>query len=176
MTKKLQGLYKGNVGSLLGNVYLTPKGRKPSYKNKIIEVRPGKLHDDYSDLCKDKELTISFIETPDQRLLTITGLRKDEVRCKGQQTSIEEGFVYLVKSESYPGWIKAGMTIDYEERLGVYNLYTPTKNFQMFATKWVADRRICETILLEELSKIAEVTKGEWFKVDESAALAIFNS
>ena len=46
----------------------------------------------------------------------------------------------------------------------------------MISLKWVADRKMCEKILLEELSKIAEITNGEWFKIDESLALKVFNS
>jgi hypothetical protein len=174
MTKKLRGSYKGNVGSLLGNIYLNPSKKKTTkYKRKILEVRPSFLKDDYSDLL-DKKVTV--VVANDARLNLISEMRKKEDRTKGKQTLIEEGFVYLVKNSAFPGWIKAGMTIDYEDRLKTYNLYAPDRNFQMISMKWVADRRVCETILLEELGKIAEITNGEWFKVDESLALKVFNS
>ncbi len=175
MTRKLQGSYKGNVGSLVGNIYLNPARQSVKRRKKIVEIRPGILKDDYSDLLLKENKSIGIIEY-NVRLNVISEMRKNEDRIKGKQTAIVEGFVYLVKNDAFPGWIKAGMTIDYEDRLNTYNLYTPSENFQMLSIKWVADRRICETILLEELSKVAEITKGEWFKINESLALRIFNS
>lgn len=175
MTKKLQGLYKGNVGSLLGNIYLSPERKSlKCYKRKVLEVRPVPLKDDYSDLMNGNKISKTF--TIDDRLNLISSLRENEDRIKGKQTSIEQGFVYLVKNAAYPGWIKAGMTIDFEDRLSTYNLYTPINCFQMISVKWVADRKLCETILLEELGKVSNLVNGEWFKIDESLAIKIFNS
>lgn len=177
MTRKLQGQYKGNVGSIIGNIYLNPDRKSGKrYNKKIIEIRPGVLKDDYSDLLtKEIERFDTRIGT-DVRLNLISEMRKNEDRTKGKQTSIMEGFVYLVKNDVFPGWIKAGMTIDYEERLNTYNSYTPTNNFQMLSVKWVTDRKMFETILLEELGKNAKISRGEWFKIDETEALRIFNS
>lgn len=176
MTRKLQGPYKGNVGTLVGNIYLNPDRKNLKSHKKIIEIRSGILKDDYSDLLGKDIVEIRNTITLDRRLFLIDEKRKNEDRINGTQTSIKEGFVYLVKNVVYPGWIKAGMTIDYEDRLRTYNLYTPDNNFEMLGVRWVADRRMIETILLEELSKVAVKVKGEWFKIDESLALEIFNS
>lgn len=191
MTKKLQGQYKGNVGALASNIYLNPKNFRRKKKGKILEIRPGRLNDDYGDLyekvygkvengssqsgagnagndCVDENLT--------NRQKIIDEFRKNESRLIGEKTSIKEGFIYLVVSPSYPGWVKAGMTVDFEDRLSTYNQSSPLSDFVMKAVRWVPDRRVYEDCLLNELSKISNKVRGEWFLIDENLALRTFNS
>lgn len=89
----------------------------------------------------------------------------DEIRTKGEQTSAMEGFVYLVTNPCYPGWVKAGMTIDYELRLGTYNTSDPLSRFEYAELAWTPDRRGAERQLLESLQGIAIETRGEWFRM-----------
>ncbi len=99
----------------------------------------------------------------------------DEIRQKGEQTQVREGFVYLVVHPCFDGWIKAGMTIDFELRLATYNVADPLSRFRMVAISWVPDRRASEKSLLLALSEVATEFRGEWFLTSFEDAKSIFD-
>ena len=99
----------------------------------------------------------------------------DEMRVHGEQTAIPEGFIYLVTHILFDGWVKAGMTIDFEQRLAAYNTSDPLSRFAFSRIKWVSNRRQAECDLLAKLALIAAEYRGEWFLIDHSAAVEIFN-
>lgn len=99
----------------------------------------------------------------------------DEIRQIGEQTSAKEGFVYLVTNSCFPGWVKAGMTIDYELRLGTYNTSDPLSRFEYVKLAWTPDRRYAERLLLTELQRSAAETRGEWFRMQLQDAIFIFD-
>lgn len=98
----------------------------------------------------------------------------DEIRERGEQTAIAEGFVYLVTHPLFDGWVKAGMTIDFEQRLTTYNVADPLSRFTLVAVRWVSNRRVAETILLERLSEMAMQSRGEWFLMSLEEATDVF--
>lgn len=100
---------------------------------------------------------------------------KDEIRTQGEQTSVKEGFIYLVIHPSFAGWIKVGMTIDYEARLATYNVADPLSRFELAATKWVDNRRTAEKQLLERLRQTAEEMRGEWARIALADAIEVFD-
>ncbi|MFC7462700.1 GIY-YIG nuclease family protein [Hydrogenophaga defluvii] len=95
----------------------------------------------------------------------------DEIRTRGEQTVVKEGFVYLAVHPCFDGWVKAGMTIDYELRLASYNTSDPLSRFAFVSAKWVPDRRQAEKLLLEYLAGMAEEMRGEWARVSVVKAL-----
>ncbi len=99
----------------------------------------------------------------------------DEIRQRGEQTSAKEGFVYLVTNPCFQGWVKAGMTIDYELRLGVYNTSDPLCQFGYARLAWTPDRREAERLLLTSLQRTAVETRGEWFRMQLQEAISIFD-
>lgn len=105
-------------------------------------------------------------------------LRHDsEIKRHGEQAKFKEGFVYLLENLAYPGWIKVGMTIDYEKRLIVYNMPNdPHRAYTFIKIDWATDRRIRETELLEKFKDKAVLTKGEWFKISKDLALALVDT
>lgn len=122
------------------------------------------------------------VPTPAQLNLNqvLAGIRDkygDEIRKRGEQTTIPEGFVYLVTHPLFGGWVKAGMTIDFEVRLGVYNVSDPLSRFEYAAVKWVPNRRQAETKLLARLAAEAGTDEaGEWFELPVEAALQVFEA
>ena len=90
----------------------------------------------------------------------------DEIRTRGEQTSALEGFVYLVVHPCFEGWVKAGMTIDYELRMAAYNVSDPMSRFSLVAARWVVDRREAERRLLYVLSEHAHEMRGEWARLE----------
>lgn len=97
----------------------------------------------------------------------------DEIRIHGEQTSVREGFVYIVTHPCFGGWVKAGMTIDFELRMGTYNISDPLSRFKLTAVKWVIDRRLAENQLLKALSERAQEMRGEWARIESVVALSV---
>lgn len=60
--------------------------------------------------------------------------------------------MYLVTHPLFGGRVKAGMTMDFEVRLGVYNVSDPLSRFEYLAVKWVPNRRQAEIKLLARLA------------------------
>ncbi len=100
----------------------------------------------------------------------------DEIRAHGEQTAISEGFVYLVEHELFVGWVKAGMTIDFETRLCTYNVSDPFSRFRFITLQWVKNRRKAELHLLKLLAEGSAEQAGEWFRIGTSEAKDIFNA
>ena len=114
-----------------------------------------------------------FIESYD-KLCCIKKQYTDEIRIHGEQTLIQEGFVYLITNPSWNGWIKAGMTIDYQSRLNTCNINDPYGNYNYLSLKWVENRRQSEQLLLETLTTSSINRKGEWFQISKDEATKIF--
>lgn len=191
--KKLQPI--GNINSLYyetridnrekhqRGVLKRPKSLK-SKKVKIIErrlINPTGI--DFSDFLVKKEIERdqskkleSNEEILNRKLLEIRSDYEDELRKHGEQTSIMEGFVYMLSNPSFPGWVKAGMSFDYEKRLSVYNQNDPESRYSFISLRWTPNRRITESNLLKELETESIYRKGEWFKINEIDALRIFYS
>lgn len=119
------------------------------------------------------------VTEPAQLKVILAGIRGrygEEIRQKGEQTSVREGFVYLATNPCFPGWVKAGMTIDYELRLGTYNTSDPLSRFEYVKLAWTPDRRDAERLLLTALQRTAAETRGEWFRMLLQEAIIIFDS
>jgi hypothetical protein len=99
-----------------------------------------------------------------------------EIRQHGEQTAIQEGFVYLVQHPLFAGWVKAGMTVDFELRMATYNVADPLSRFVMSRVKWAENRRQAEIALMEALGCVAEQRNGEWFKMDFEKACIVFDN
>ena len=100
----------------------------------------------------------------------------EEIRLHGEQTAVREGFVYLVTHPCFSGWVKAGMTIDYEMRMRTYNICDPLSRFELFSAKWAKDRRLAEKDLLEKLNSLAHEMRGEWARIELEVALSTLES
>lgn len=109
-------------------------------------------------------------------LEAVRGLAGEELKIKGEQVSLSEGFIYILTHENYSGWVKAGMTIDYEMRLAVYNTSDPLCRFEFKALRPVPRRREAEQFLLSRLADKAEEQRGEWFKMPLKEALDVFGA
>jgi len=111
-----------------------------------------------------------------QQLIRIRNLCADSERVIGEQSALKEGFVYLVVNAVFEGWYKVGMTLDYEARLTTYNTSCPFDGYKFIALEHVSDRRQTENMLLVEFANHSSSSKGEWFKMEEGKAKALFTS
>ena len=84
--------------------------------------------------------------------------------------STKEGQVYIIVNESFPQWIKVGMAIDAEDRLSNYQTSSPYRDYALYESWDVSDRRAAEAAAHEILAECSDDRKNEWFKCDPAFA------
>ena len=84
--------------------------------------------------------------------------------------SSKEGQVYIIVNESFPEWIKVGMAIDAEDRLSNYQTSSPYRDYALYQSWDVSDRRAAESAAHEILAECSDDRKNEWFKCDPAFA------
>ena len=84
--------------------------------------------------------------------------------------SSKEGQVYIIVNESFPEWIKVGMAIDAEDRLSNYQTSSPYRDYALYYSWSVSDRRAAEQAAHEILTECSDARKNEWFKCDPAFA------
>lgn len=155
MTKLIRNkIYKSNFQRIREDLY-RKKNNSKLKKSKEHVINP--LIIDNSPNKKDFTLI--------EHLCRIRTLIEHEGKNGGEQTSIEEGFVYLITNPVWNGWVKVGMTTDYESRLSTYNIYDPTSSYSFVDIKWTIDRKYAEKHLKNVFSIHSSGVKGEWFKI-----------
>ena len=82
--------------------------------------------------------------------------------------------MYLLVNEAFPGWVKLGMTIDYELRLQQYQTGDPNRNYKFSTIRYAPNRREAEQYLLAKFS-INNRVINEWIKIDIDAAVKLFH-
>jgi hypothetical protein len=75
----------------------------------------------------------------------------------------KEGQVYIITNPNFPEWIKVGMAIDSEDRLNGYQTSSPFRDYELFTSWSVSDRRSAESEAHTLLGKKYD-RRGEWFK------------
>ena len=74
-----------------------------------------------------------------------------------------EGQVYIITNPNFSEWIKVGMAIDSEDRLNGYQTSSPFRDYSLFTSWSVSDRRSAESEAHSLLEKSFD-RRGEWFK------------
>jgi hypothetical protein len=173
--------FMNHIQTLQNSIYAYDKKKKliltKRVKQAIVvlasQIKTPTLVDVVTKLQCDNakaELILKSVKAKRKQLSEVTG-----TFLPGMQRTGKEGFIYLVKNPAYPGWIKCGMATDCGSRLKSYNGYDPIGGFSFIATQQVVDRRKAERQLLHDVSMKACLQNGEWFKIDESICIEIFN-
>jgi hypothetical protein len=115
-----------------------------------------------------KEGQVYIITNPSFRDWVKVGMAIDaEDRLNGYQTSSP------FTNPSFRDWVKVGMAIDAEDRLNGYQTSSPFRDYSLYKSWAVADRRSAESEAHTYLEKTFD-RKGEWFKcTPEEAEAAI---
>jgi len=144
---------------------LYDKNCKPVIVNKIIE-----------EIKVEKSIVVeeTIISDIDEKLEYIKSKYAEGSKKISEQAKFKEGFIYVIHNLNRPEYVKGGMTVDFNARLTAYNVYDPCDDFEFVEIKYVEDRRLAETILLEKLKLHSTYSKGEWFKIDKDKAVALF--
>jgi hypothetical protein len=132
--------------------------RRTGYYDRHPEERPGSLP----------------IKPPTPVDPQLAGVReRHKVRLaalKNVHTGVAEGYVYVVTNPAWPGWVKVGCAVDYEDRTATYQTGSPHRDYvcQFFLH---SERRV---ELEKEVHRRLEHTihGGEWFMIDVETAAA----
>lgn len=164
--------YIGNIGHLLNSIYVKDKLPKSRRRRIYGKKPPSKYHNKQTT----DPTNVNNEKSVGSKLYEIRNQVENENRIKGSQSEIREGFVYIVTNPVFSGWVKAGMTMDFEKRLSNYNTGDPFTNYNMIVVKWVKDRKEAEKTVHHVLKFKSEEHKGEWFKLNEHLAKEIVES
>ena len=88
----------------------------------------------------------------------------------------EEGEVYVVTNDAWPGWVKIGMTIDIEKRLENFQTGSPLRDYTLHYAASFDVKRKAEAEAHRIAGTIAEEQKNEWFKMDIESAINTISS
>ena len=85
----------------------------------------------------------------------------------------KEGQVYIITNPNFRDWVKVGMAVDSEDRLNGYQTSSPFRDYALYKSWPVSDRRAAESEAHTHLEKTFD-RRGEWFKcTPEEAESAI---
>ena len=90
--------------------------------------------------------------------------------------SSTEGQVYIVTNPSFPEWVKVGMAVDAEDRLRGYQTSSPFRDYELFYSWSVHDRRSAESEAHSILKEWTAGKKNEWFKCSPAFARVMLDS
>ena len=153
------------------NVEINPKtGKKVYYKDNPVAV---KLRDSKRMYVNGKEVSKKHpLHKPGRYKsfgdAAFSALQKD--------VQIKEGYVYVITNPAWPAWVKIGMAIDTDDRCNSYQTSSPHRDYELKYDIETGDRRALEQAAHKEASKLANESKGEWFKIDVETAIEILNN
>jgi hypothetical protein len=90
--------------------------------------------------------------------------------------SSTEGQVYIITNPCFPEWVKVGMAVDAEDRLRGYQTSSPFRDYELFYSWSVHDRRAAETEAHSILKEWTAGKKNEWFKCSPAFARVMLDS
>ena len=111
------------------------------------------------------------VDSADRAVVEHEAARAALPGISGTQTGIESGFVYVMVSPAYPGYVKIGSAVDHEVRLATYQTGTPFRDYRMIHIALVGDRRAAEVSAL--LRCPGRVGNSEWFRCSVAAAVKV---
>ena len=94
----------------------------------------------------------------------------EEALLNGLDHDDGSGYVYAFINPAWSGWIKIGMSVDWEARLESYQTGAPKRDYTVLAvSQRVADRALKEQRMHDYLEKHPSCNErnGEWFRVSE---------
>lgn len=97
----------------------------------------------------------------------------DKIENEERNTTITEGFVYIVTNPAFPGYVKVGNAIDVYKRLNSYQTSDPHRKFKIEHYMFFHDRRMAEKLMHKILALFS--ASGEWFKIDTDTVIDIMN-
>lgn len=164
-------------------------GRKKWMKDVSVEQRKPLLAEVFKQLLAeaygDKPASrlsrpaprIAFDAISEKTRIKLVGVRakhQEELNeLNNTQCTLKEGFVYAITNPAWPGTVKVGKAINYENRTGTYQTYDPYRKYSIEGAWHFEDREKAEKYIHKLLDDKRIYDDGEWFKasVDDVKAL-----
>lgn len=122
------------------------------------------------------EVPQRVLEAPDPFLTDLrTELRAQRAEQGNTQVRRRDGFVYAITNPAWPGYVKIGRCMDYEERLSSYQTGDPFRGYQLELAVYVADRHEAEKAAHGRLCDF-RLDRSEWFHVSVGTARRVLRS
>ena len=156
-------------------VELTEQNWNPSWKREgRLQCKDcNKKHNDKSNL---KRMWVNGKYIPQKHPLYKPGRYKTfedaAFSSLTRYESSKEGQVYIITNPNFRDWVKVGMAVDAEDRLNGYQTSSPFRDYELYKSWSVADRRSAESEAHSYLEKTFD-RRGEWFKCTPEEAEAV---
>ena len=95
----------------------------------------------------------------------LAGLNLLKLKLKERQgtyLNCEEGILYLICNNAWPGYYKIGITTDIDNRLSVYQTGDPHRGYKIRHYEFVLNRKLAEKQVLAAYK--VDLSSGEWLK------------
>ena len=163
--------------------FLTKYDKKEEPEQKRINPRTGKpyYYKDNPDKCKARaarnRLTNMYVDGkyvskshPLYKAGKYSGFSDVAFSSLEGYGKSKAGYIYIMHSASFPGWIKVGMAMDAEDRIKQFQTGSPYRDYELIKSYKVEDRREAEAMAHKELSAKGVGRKGEWFYMSHPVA------
>jgi len=148
--------------------YLENKSRMTTPEGRF---RLGNPKHPYYKIYKEEGMEAAFVAMG--LLPKNNRLRKIKTTLRNLFDEVVEGQVYIITNPNFPEWVKVGMAVDSEDRLNGYQTSSPFRDYALYKSWPVSDRRSAESDAHSLLEKTFD-RRGEWFKcTPEEAESAI---
>jgi len=87
----------------------------------------------------------------------------ERARMANEQTTLSEGFVYVITNPAWPGKVKIGSALDYVSRLNSYQTGDPFRSYALVHVEYFEDRKGAENTIHH--AQLDKRVNGEWFSV-----------
>lgn len=109
-------------------------------------------------------------ETADDPILRfLKEKHKDSVAdIENRQTRIPEGYVYVFSNPAWPGAVKIGSALFWDQRLQSYQTYDPYRAYRLVSYHYARKRKMAENQIHKDLDE--HHISGEWFWTSDKIA------
>jgi len=80
-------------------------------------------------------------------------------------------YLYIITCDSFPNWVKVGVTSNPKKRLQTYQTCSPFRNYKMIYTLECPNAYAAEKRIRDAMHYFALDRKKEWYQVDVNIAI-----
>lgn len=89
-----------------------------------------------------------------------------ELLTKSYKKTGKGGYLYIITSPAYPGWVKVGTTLNLNNRLHTYQTGSPFRDYKVLYSLYHPEYLQAEKLIKDTMKYFAKKIKNEWYEVD----------
>lgn len=109
-----------------------------------------------------------------RKLLLLSELDNPLKKYLDSRSTLNPGYVYLIRNKAWYGWLKVGRTNNPKERLRAYQTASPMRDYRLICKQHHHNSLKAEMKVLSALKMQAVDSKGEWVKMPIAEAEKVF--